>query len=201
MSPDPRFPRPQFPRRSMVQRENSRKAQIRTAIDDVLADSLARVFADAVSRTGQELQDAQVLLLFATEARATGLWRQAGERLDLVAFEARPDMSEEVQRGFVEATRSVPLTEKGLGIVKAALDRAPAVAREGDGSLGGSVTWLKKFGARQSLALPVVGGAGLVGVIAISTPEPFGEEDLPWRLLRAIAAAIGSAGCIPPAGK
>ena len=42
--------------------------------------------------------------------------------LEQVAFVASPALPKEVVQGFAEATRSVPLTQTGLGIVRTAVE-------------------------------------------------------------------------------
>ena len=131
-------------------------------------------------------------LLAATDARATGLWRVTGDRLEQVGFRAVADMPREVARDFAAATRSVPLDETGLGIVKAVVGDAPAVAHvAGAGGLGASAGWLARFEARSSLAVPVRSGSGVVGVLAISTAAEITPEQPAWRILEQVAAGIG----------
>ena len=90
-----------------------------------------------------------------------------------------------VHEQFASATKAVPLDAVSLGIVKAAVTRNPAPAnRENrDGKMAGSATWLERFGAAQSLAVPVLQGARVLGVLAASTADPFDEDSVTWQLL------------------
>ena len=133
-------------------------------------------------------------LLVATDARATGLWRISADRLEQVGFRAVESMPREVARDFAEATRSVPLDQTGLGIVKAIVTGAPAVARlAATGDLGASAGWLARFEASSSLAVPVRSQRGIAGVLAISTAAEIAPEQPAWSVIQAIAAGIGEA--------
>ncbi len=133
-------------------------------------------------------------LLAATDSRAVGLWRIESQSLQLVGFRAKPDMPAEVQSGFAEATRQVPLDQIGLGIVKAVVNRGPAVANVEVGKLGlaDSASWLAKFEAVQSLAVPIFDGEHIAGVLAMSTARRFRENDETWRLLTGVAGRLGN---------
>jgi len=120
-------------------------------------------------------------------ARAAGWWRVSGGRLELVAFAAAADLPAAVAGGFAEATRTVPLTERGLGIVAAAVSGVPAVSRADELPPGsGSGLWLRRFGAARSVAVPVRDGDGVVTrVVSLALAgEAPGDE--------AVAAAIAA---------
>lgn len=138
--------------------------------------------------------DALGELLEITDSRAVGLWRLEGNSLQLVGFQAKSDMPADVKRGFAEATRTVSLNQTGLGIVKAAVDRRPAVAHReaGETGLSDSAGWLARFEAVQSLAVPIGEGERMTGVLAMSTANRFVEDDETWQLLTGIAARLGN---------
>lgn len=132
-------------------------------------------------------------LIALTDSRAVGLWRLEGDSLVLVGFAATPDMSQEVQEGFAEATKTVSLTQTRLGIVCAVNRRQPAVAvvnAKPDG-LVDSAGWLAKFQAVQSLSVPIIHQEKIIGVLALSTANPFAEGDEIWQLLTGLAERIG----------
>ena len=132
-------------------------------------------------------------LLAATGARATGLWTVNEDELRQIGFRAVNDMADIVKREFADATLNVPLSQQGLGIVKAALFKAPAVAsvEDSSGELGASALWLRRFGATQSLALPIVSQQQVVGVLAISTARLLAPEGDDWQIMTGVAAQIG----------
>jgi hypothetical protein len=112
-------------------------------------------------------------------ARAAGLWKVEGDRLAQVVFVAGPELSDEVAAGFADATRSVDLTQTGLGIVSAARTGEAAVslatARPEHSGSGG---WLRRFGASRSVAVPLHGlGGAVVGVlsVALAADQPDSE--------------------------
>lgn len=132
-------------------------------------------------------------LLEQTGGRAAGLWRLAPGELRQVGFRAVEDMPETVRTEFAAATRNVPLSETGLGIVKAAISRAPSMATvEGMPGLGASAGWLARFACRASLAVPVEHANQTVGVLAVSSAGSLEPESAPSRLLIDVAAAIGA---------
>jgi hypothetical protein len=99
-------------------------------------------------------------------ASAVGAWSISGDWLELAAFDAAPDMPIEVADRFAAATRSVELARVDLGIVRAAMtgrvvvsiaDLLPPDA--------GSGFWLRAFGAARSVAVPILGPGGDVGVV------------------------------------
>ena len=138
----------------------------------------------AVSHAG-DVSDGLDALLEQTGARASGLWRCHIDRLMLIGFRAVADMPNEVRRGFVSATESVPLTETGLGIVKAVITRKSAMAYldPGDSGLRASAGWLGRFECVQSLAVPILCAADIEGVIAISTPLELVPESEAWQMM------------------
>lgn len=97
-------------------------------------------------------------------------------------------MPEEVRFGFIAATGRVPLSRIELGCVRAAAELRPVVAREdaAQSGLAGSASWLARFGASQSLAVPITRNGESVGVLAIATAEVFEEDSPTWRLMTAI---------------
>ncbi len=100
-------------------------------------------------------------------ARASGLWRVEGDRLDQVAFAPAPDLPEEVARGFAAATRSVGLLDISLGIVRAATSGEICVSIAAGLPAGaGSGRWLRAFGAARSVAVPILGEGGRVAFVA-----------------------------------
>lgn len=160
-------------------------------------EEIAAGFLSALeSRSSLEVPQDE--LLRASGARATGLWRLEEGHLTLLGFRAVQDMAEEVRAGFAEATARVPLDRVDLGIVMAAVAGKPAAAYAEETSLGGSAGWLRRFGALQSLAVPIARGNRVLGVIAISSPERFDRESPAWILLEEIAAALGPAMSFAP---
>ncbi len=103
-------------------------------------------------------------------ARAAGWWRVAGDRLERVAFAAAGDLPGGVAGEFAEATRSVPMGEADLGIVRAAASGAAVVSAADDlPADSGSGLWLRRFGAARSVAVPVRDASGrVVGVVALA---------------------------------
>ncbi len=137
-------------------------------------------------------------LLKSTGARAVGLWRIEQNYLVQVGFRTAHDMPSDVREGFRAATRQLPLSRTDLGVVKAAVSGHPTPARlsenasdEKSGDLSGSATWLERFACQQSLAVPIYRNQQLRGVIAISTPETFGEQSRTWIFLVDLATRIG----------
>lgn len=133
----------------------------------------------------------RVLELFG--GRAMGLWRLEGSNLLQVGFQAVQEMDAEIRTQFAAFTQEVSLENTGLGIVKAILDKKPAIGtlQVGKSGLTGSSEWLQKFGAQQSYAVPVFEGGQAVGVFAISTNCIHGVGDPEWELMTKIAAGIG----------
>jgi hypothetical protein len=129
-------------------------------------------------------------------ARAAGWWRVEGDRLEQVAFAAAPDMPEGVARGFAEATRSVPLGQADLGIVRAVLSGGPAVSRADDLPADtGSGLWLRRFGASRSVALPLREGEGAVlAVVSVALAGRTPGDGAVAKALRDEAAGWPEAG-------
>ena len=103
----------------------------------------------------------------------------------------------EVSSGFQAATRRVPLDQIGLGIVKAAVTAKPAIGRRDpkDSGLDGSATWIARFGANISLAVPIRQKETnqILGVLAVSTSAFIEEGDSLWQTLISLADDLGSA--------
>ncbi len=148
-------------------------------------------------RNGQSLDGPLRGLVVETEARAAGCWRLHDGHLELLGFGAADDMDETVDRGFREATRRVPLDQLGLGIVKAAVTGQPAIGRRDptDNSLEGSATWIARFQAQTSLAVPIrLSNHGeVVGVLAVSTAAVVHPVHPLWSLLLELADQLGEA--------
>ena len=149
----------------------------------------------AALRNGQSLDAPLRELVIETKARAAGCWRLHDRHLELLGFGAAADMDEAVDRGFREATRRVPLDQLGLGIVKAAVTGQPAIGRHdpADNSLDGSATWIARFQAQTSLAVPIrcEGSNEVVGVLAVSTAAIVHPEHPLWSLLIELADQLG----------
>tara|TARA_R110002095_G_scaffold1076_3_gene5100 strand:+ start:9704 stop:10210 length:507 start_codon:yes stop_codon:yes gene_type:complete len=125
--------------------------------------------------------------------RAVGLWRCGKGRLIQLGFRAVPQMDEQIRRQFAEFTQEVSLENTGLGIVKAVVERIPAIGtlQGKESGLEGSSEWLRKFEAQQSYAVPIFEGNQVVGVLAISTNGIHQTGDPEWERLTKIAAGIG----------
>ena len=148
-------------------------------------------------RSGQSLDDPLRELVVETNARAAGCWRLRDEHLELLGFGTAADMDEAVARGFREATRRVALDQLGLGIVKAAVTGQPAIGRRdpADNSLDGSATWIARFQAQTSLAVPIrlVNSNDIVGVLAVSTAAIVHPEHPLWNVLTELSLELGEA--------
>ncbi len=133
------------------------------------------------------------LLLAQLKGRAAGLWRCADGNLLQVGFRAVPEMDLQVQQDFAALTKEVSLENKGLGIVKAVLERQPAIGTlsSTESGLPGSSEWLVKFGAQQSYAIPVIEDGEVTGVLAISTDCIHQAGDAEWEIQTQIANRIG----------
>ncbi|MBC8115748.1 MAG: GAF domain-containing protein [Candidatus Saccharimonas sp.] len=162
--------------------------------------SLTEQMIDAL-RSGQSLDGPLRELVVETKSRAAGCWRLHDEHLELLGFGAAADMDDEVDRGFREATRRVPLNRLGLGIVKAAVTGQPAIGRRdpADNSLDGSATWIARFQAQTSLAVPIhcEKSNEIVGVLAVSTAALVHPEHPLWSLLVELASQLGAAMAMP----
>ncbi|CAN5647577.1 hypothetical protein BH23PLA1_BH23PLA1_10840 [soil metagenome] len=120
--------------------------------------------------------------------RASGLWVMDHEnrRLRQVVFAPAPDLPAEVASTFANATRSVPLDRLDLGIVRAVADREPAVSvAEHLPADSGSGRWLRAFGAKRSVAVPLIDGEGIVqAVLSVALPEHPAEDSTVAALVR-----------------
>ena len=158
--------------------------------------SLVRDFREAWSRvaagSNDRVDSVMSALLSATGARAVGWWRRVGEELEQLSFQAVADMSDDVRAGFITATGRVAMSRIELGCVRAAAELRPVVAREDavQRGLTGSASWLARFGASQSLALPILRDGRAEGVLAIATAEVFDENSSIWRTMTAIVAEL-----------
>lgn len=157
---------------------------------------LGRDFREAWSRMSAGSTDrvdtVMSALLSATDARAVGWWRRVGEELEQISFQAVADMPDEVRVGFMAATGRVAMSRIELGCVRAAAELRPVVAREDavQRGLSGSASWLARFGASQSLALPIIRDGFAVGVLAIATAEVFDADSPIWRTMGTIVAEL-----------
>lgn len=90
------------------------------------------------------------------------------------------------------ATGRVAMSRVELGCVRAAAELRPVVAREDAAQRGltGSASWLARFGAGQSLALPILRDGLAVGVLAIATADVFDETSTTWRTMAAIVEEL-----------
>ena len=154
---------------------------------------LVRDFHEAWSRASADRVDTVMSsLLSATGARAVGWWRRVGEELELISFQAAADMPDDVRVGFMAATGRVAMSRIELGCVRAAAELQPVVAREdaAQRGLSGSASWLTRFGASQSLALPIIRDGVAVGVLAVATAKVFDETSPIWRTMTVIVAEL-----------
>jgi len=130
-----------------------------------------------------------------TDARASGCWRLEEGCLRLIGFGWASDMPAEVSQGFQDATRRVPLDQTGLGIVKAALGVRPVVGHRDPGSTGleGSASWIAKFQANSSLAVPIrePKRGTILGVFAVSTASAIIEGDRLWNVMLRVSEELG----------
>lgn len=130
--------------------------------------------------------------LHAGHGRAAGLWRTAPAELVQLAFVTADDMPGEVHSEFSAATQTVPLSSGGLGIVKAVTSGQPTLGTLDGGSSGldGSATWLARFGALHSLAIPVRDDERILGVFALSTASRLDVPGPDVALLEQAATAL-----------
>jgi hypothetical protein len=107
-------------------------------------------------------------------ARAAGYWELDLEngRLIQLAFVPGAGLAPDVGREFAAATLIVPMTQKNLGIVTAALTGMPAISRADElPPDSGSGRWLRAFDASRSVAVPILDAKGSVrGVISVALP-------------------------------
>ena len=101
-------------------------------------------------------------------------------------------MPADVIEAFAAATRVVSLQQTGLGIVNAAVTQQPTVAllAVNGGRLPGSASWLERFEAVQSLAVPIMAKGRVRGVLALSTAYAFGPDHAAWLLTMNLAERI-----------
>lgn len=127
-------------------------------------------------------------------ARAIGLWGCAEGELLLLAFSA-PDLPSETARDFMAATRAVPLTRTEFGIVQAVVARKPmpnsAAPNPGANTSPG---WIARFGARQSLAVPIQHASLIAGAIAVSTTAVLTPGDPRWIMVEQWAVQLSTVG-------
>lgn len=99
-------------------------------------------------------------------------------------------MPAEVASAFAAATVLVPLDRRDLGIVAAVVGRQRRVSLASDvPSWAGSGYWLRAFGADRSVAVPVVGGDGVIaGVVAVALAGFDPPDDVVEGRLREAAA-------------
>ncbi len=116
-------------------------------------------------------------------------------RLVLVGFAADASMPGEVQAGFRAATGDVSLEQTAFAIVQAVhagrLVTATAPAPEEMANDASSPGWLRRFGARQSAATPILGAGRLLGTFALASIETIPPDVL--AELDAVATALGEA--------
>ncbi len=131
-------------------------------------------------------------LLSATRSRAIGLWQQASGRLSLLGFRGVPEMGDDVKNEFVSATTDVSLTRAGLAIVSAAVTGEPFSGSldEDAVDVDSSSNWLARFGAIQSLAVPIQAAGENHGVLAVSTANRIEKGDPVWTLMTRLATSL-----------
>lgn len=105
------------------------------------------------------------------DGRAAGLWRMDRISLTCLGLAFAADFPADVAVEFRDATQSVRLSQLGLGIVKAAVNRETALSTVVDGPEG-SRGWLRRFGAYCSIAVPAAVDNEVVGVLSVAVPEP-----------------------------
>lgn len=139
-------------------------------------------------------------LLETFQARAAGCWQRDGDELVCLEFVAADDMPLEVQNGFLDVMRRVSISRIELGCVRAAAEKQPVVAREdaAQRGLSGSASWLTRFEAGQSLAVPMLSDHEVVGVLAIATVEHFDEQSEIWQTMLHLVSSAMSAPDSPP---
>lgn len=156
-----------------------------------IAEQLRTLFATPVEFVGKapELAD----LLQVTDARAVGCWSHRDGLLCLSGFLAVNEMPIEVQSQFIEATRSVRLTETQFGIVQAVMAQGPALNYRSESSSVepvGSIGWLGRFEAASSLAIPVLEKNELRGTLAVATAKRIEPHDATWIYVTELAKRI-----------
>lgn len=158
-----------------------------------MLERLAESFSKSL-QSGTSADQALDEYLAATNSRAVGLWRLAGDELHVIGFRGHPTMPEDVVEGFAAATEVVTLQQTGLGIVKAAVSQQPTVAllATSGGTLAGSASWLERFESVQSLAVPIIRSGRVRGVLALSTAYAFGPDHAAWLLTTRLAERLAA---------
>lgn len=153
-------------------------------------NALSQRLIDAI-QSGRPLDGPLRELVSETQARAAGCWRLHDNNLELIGFGAADDMDSDVDLGFRDATRRVALDQLGLGIVKAAVSRKPAIGHRdpAENGLTGSASWIVRFQANTSLAVPIQRSRNgeVVGVLAVSTADVVHPDHPVWSLLHEFA--------------
>jgi GAF domain-containing protein len=128
------------------------------------------------------------------KARAAGCWRRDGDELVCLEFVAADDMPIAVQQGFLDIMQRVSLSRVELGCVRAAVERQPVIAREdaAQRGLSGSASWLARFEAGQSLAIPMLRNGEVIGVLAVAMVEQFDESADVWQAMQQMVAAVSA---------
>ncbi len=154
--------------------------------------SLSKPLEKSSSEANKQPHSLMRDLLKMANARAVGWWVRQEEDLVLVSFQAVADMPEDVRLGFAAAMARVGLSRVELGCVRAAAECRPVIAREdaAQRGLGGSASWLERFGTSQSLAIPILEDGQAAGVLAIATENVFDEGSFSWQLLDGITSAL-----------
>lgn len=134
-------------------------------------------------------------LLHESEARAVGAWEVRGERLLLVGFVAVDDMAPAVALGFAQATGDVSFQQTQFGIVQTVTFDRPIFATHDNrsGTLPGSASWIVRFGAVASLAIPIHHGGLPRLAIAMSTPMELSADRHPASFLLDLVAQVEQA--------
>ena len=141
---------------------------------------------------GESHEQALDALLSATRSRAVGLWQQASGRLSLLGFRGVSEMGDDIKDEFARVTTDVSLTRAGLAIVSAAVTGEPFSGRldEEPVDVDSSSSWLARFGAMQSLAVPIQAARENHGVLAVSTANRVEKGDEVWTLMTRLASAL-----------
>ena len=134
-------------------------------------------------------------LLDTFKARAAGCWRREGDELVCLEFVAADDMPIDIQHGFLDVMQRVSMSRVELGCVRAAAEMRPVIAQDdaAQRGLSGSASWLERFEAGQSLAIPILRNGAVLGVLAIATVEPFDESSDVWQTMNLLVMAISQA--------
>ena len=158
--------------------------------------TLANEFGD-LWRSKASLDEFLSRFVIETKSRAAGCWRLEAGYLTLVGFGWASDMPDEVSQGDRAAARSVSLEQTNLGIVRAAVTVRPVIAHRDPRVTGldGSASWIVRFGANTSLAIPICDAKSgeVVGALAVSTAAFVEEGDSLWQTLQHLTNALGTA--------